>query len=46
VHRLFYESLVRFGTLCLGNKESMRFSPYESRYEEVDAAARMYRRAK
>jgi chemotaxis protein methyltransferase CheR len=46
VHRLFFESLVRFGTLCLGNKESMRFSPYESCYEEVDAAARMYRRAK
>jgi len=46
VHRLFYESLARFGTLCLGNKESIRFSAYESCYEEVDAAARMYRRTK
>ena len=46
VHRLFYESLARFGTLCLGNKESIRFSAYETCYEEVDAAARMYRRIK
>ena len=46
VHRLFYESLARFGTLCLGNKESIRFSAYEGCYEEVDAAARMYRRIK
>ena len=44
VHRLFYESLDRFGTLCLGNKESMRFSAYENRYEEIDPEARIYRR--
>jgi chemotaxis protein methyltransferase CheR len=46
VHRLFYESLARFGTLCLGNKESLRFSAYESCYEEVDAEAKVYRRVK
>jgi chemotaxis protein methyltransferase CheR len=46
VHRLFYESLGRFGTLCLGNKESIRFSAYESCYEEIDAEARLYRRIK
>jgi chemotaxis protein methyltransferase CheR len=46
VHRLFYESLTRFGTLCLGNKESMRFSAYEDSYQEVDAAAKIYRRLK
>jgi chemotaxis protein methyltransferase CheR len=46
VHRLFYESLVRFGTLCLGNKESLRFSAYESCYDEVDAEAKLYRRIK
>jgi len=46
VHRLFYESLERFGTLCLGNKESIRFSAYESSFEEVDADARLYRRVK
>jgi chemotaxis protein methyltransferase CheR len=46
VHRLFYESLARFGTLCLGNKESIRFSAYESSYEEIDGEARLYRRIK
>jgi len=44
VLRLFYESLDRFGTLCLGSKESIRFSAYESSFEEVDAEARLYRR--
>jgi chemotaxis protein methyltransferase CheR len=46
VHRLFYESLERFGMLCLGNKESVRFSAYESCFEEIDADARLYRRVK
>ena len=46
VHSLFYESLARFGTLCLGNKESMRFSAYEDSYEVVDAEAKIYRRIK
>jgi len=46
VQRLFYESLTRFGTLCLGNKESMRFSAYEDSYEVVDPAAKIYRRFK
>jgi chemotaxis protein methyltransferase CheR len=46
VHRLFYESLTRFGTLCLGNKESIRFSGYENCYEELDAEAKLYRRVK
>ena len=46
VHRLFYESLDRFGTLCLGSKESIRFSPYESCFEEVDAESKLYRRIK
>jgi chemotaxis protein methyltransferase CheR len=44
VHRLFYESLERFGTLCLGSKESIRFSSHEDCYEELDAEARLYRR--
>jgi len=41
VQRLFYESLGRFGTLCLGNKESMRFSAYEDSYEVVDGEAKI-----
>ena len=44
VHRLFYESLERFGSLCLGNKESLRFSSHEQSYEELDGDARIYRR--
>jgi len=46
VHQLFYESLARFGTLCLGSKESVRFSTQESSYQEVDAEAKVYRRIK
>jgi chemotaxis protein methyltransferase CheR len=44
VHSLFYESLVPFGFLGLGSKESLRFSKYESCYEEVDARDKLYRR--
>jgi chemotaxis protein methyltransferase CheR len=44
VHRLFYESLVNFGVLGLGHKESIRFSPYERRYEELDQYEKLYRR--
>jgi chemotaxis protein methyltransferase CheR len=46
VHRLFYDSLQRFGTLCLGNKESLRFSELEDRYEEFDPVAKLYRRVR
>ena len=34
-HRLFYDSLIRWGYLALGQKESMIFSPDSSRYEQV-----------
>ena len=44
VHELFYESLGRFGILALGHKESIGFTPYADRYEEVDADERLYRR--
>ena len=37
VHELFYESLASFGVLGLGHKESIRFSPHEESYEELDA---------
>ena len=37
VHRLFYESLSTFGTLALGRKESVAFTPYADSYEVVDA---------
>jgi chemotaxis protein methyltransferase CheR len=44
VHRLFYDSLVMFGVLALGAKESFRFSPHGSSYEELDAAERLYKK--
>lgn len=44
VHGLFYESLARFGVLALGNKETLRFTDYEGRYEVVDAREKIYRR--
>ena len=44
VHGLFYESLGMFGVLALGHKESVGFTPYADRYEEVDADERLYRK--
>jgi chemotaxis protein methyltransferase CheR len=44
VHRLFYDSLITFGVLALGAKESIKFSPFESRYEELDANERLYKK--
>lgn len=44
VHNLLYESLVMFGVLGVGAKETLRFSPHESAYEEVDKLAKLYRR--
>jgi len=44
VHRLFYDSLMTFGVLALGAKESIRFSPHEKSFEELDANERLYRK--
>lgn len=44
VHGLFYDSLVPFGFLGLGSKESMKFSKYETCYEQVDAREKLFRR--
>ncbi len=44
VQRLFYESLSTFGTLALGRKESVAFTPHADSYEVVDAAERIYRK--
>jgi chemotaxis protein methyltransferase CheR len=44
VHKLLHESLVMFGVLGLGAKETLKFSPHENAYEEIDHAARLYRR--
>jgi chemotaxis protein methyltransferase CheR len=44
VHRLFYDSLAMFGVLALGAKESIRFSPFEESYEDLDANERLYKK--
>ena len=45
VHRLFYDSLVMFGLLALGSKESLKFSQYEPCYEKVSPTEKLYRKA-
>ena len=44
VHRLFYDSLARFGILALGQKESVAFTPHEPEYQSLDEAQRIYRK--
>jgi chemotaxis protein methyltransferase CheR len=44
VHRLLHQSLVMFGVLGLGAKETMKFSPHEHDYEAIDHNSRLYRR--
>lgn len=44
VHDLFLQSLVHRGYLCLGSKETLKYTPYEVLYEEVDPEQKIYRR--
>ena len=44
VHGLFYDSLVRFGMLGLGHKESIRFTTHADDYAELDPYEKLYRR--
>lgn len=46
VHGLFYDSLMTFGVLGLGAKESIHFSPHEDCYEEIDPNERLYRKVR
>jgi len=46
VHALFYESLVMFGILALGSKESLRFSDFEECYDKLDAREKLYRKVR
>jgi chemotaxis protein methyltransferase CheR len=46
VHELFHESLEMFGVIGLGHKESMRFTPFEDRFEDLDAVERLYRKVR
>lgn len=44
VFNLFNDSLVRDGFLCLGKKETLRFSKLSNHYEEVDPRKQIYRK--
>jgi chemotaxis protein methyltransferase CheR len=44
VHTLLFSSLVRLGVLGLGRKESLRFTPHEDAFTELDRTERLYRR--
>ncbi len=41
---LMHRSLIRFGVLALGQKESLRFTTYASDFEELDEREKIYRR--
>ena len=41
---LFSESLTKRGFLCLGTKESLRFSDYESKYAVIDKKLKIYKK--
>lgn len=41
---LFHESLVPSGILCLGTKESIKFTKYEKLFEEVDIQQKIFKK--
>jgi chemotaxis protein methyltransferase CheR len=41
---LLHRSLIRFGILALGPKESLRFSQHAGEFEEIDPREKIYRR--
>ena len=44
VIKLFLDSLCNGGFLCLGSKESLRFSAYADAFEVIDAREKIYRK--
>lgn len=46
VHKLLYESLALGGFLCLGSKESLTFTPFETNYEIIDEKEKIYRKVR
>ena len=44
VFKLFYDSLCHHGILCLGSKESLRFSGYADRFEGIVEDEKIYRK--
>lgn len=44
VQHLFYDSLINGGILCLGSKESIRFSKISDGYQTVDSKQRIFKK--
>ncbi len=44
VQRLFFNSLISGGVLCLGSKESLKFSDYSESYIELDKRQRIFKK--
>lgn len=44
VHRLVWDSLALSGVLALGLRETIRLSPHEHGYRELDGTARLYQK--
>lgn len=44
VFQLFHDSLIRFGVLALGHKETIRYSGFEDRYEGLDGVEKLWRK--
>jgi len=44
VVKILHESLVPFGFLCLGHKESLRFMPHENDYRKIAEKEKLYQR--
>jgi len=43
-HQVIYESLVRLGYLGVSSKETLRYTPHERAYDELEGTERFYRR--
>ncbi len=44
VQKLFYESLINGGILCLGSKEGLRFTEFHEKYIELDKKQRIFKK--
>lgn len=44
VQKLFYDSLIDGGILCLGSKEGLRFSNFHDEYTELDKQQRIFKK--
>lgn len=45
-HQVIYESLIRLGYLGVSAKETLRYTPHQRAYEEIEATERFYRRVR